>query len=81
MDEGFIGRIDFGKIRAQLAKGQTEFGIGNSSPVDIHLIEISSNLDGVVNNNKNSDQPTDTLMNSSKGTSRDMQNIERDNTS
>ncbi|TMX00386.1 hypothetical protein EJD97_000908, partial [Solanum chilense] len=81
MDEEFIGRIYFGEIQAQLAEGQAEFSIGNSSPVDIHLTEIPINLDGGVNTNKNSDQPTDTLMNSSKGTSRDMQNIERDNTS
>ncbi|KAH0719083.1 hypothetical protein KY290_012910 [Solanum tuberosum] len=82
MDGGIIGGNDFGVIRAQLTRVHEEYGVGNnSSPMDTHLSEISSKLDGGTATNENSDQSNGTLMNWSKGTCHNTQNLERDNSS
>ncbi|KAH0763465.1 hypothetical protein KY290_019538 [Solanum tuberosum] len=77
MDGGITGGKESGEPRTQVTGVHEKFGKGtDSSPLDIHLTDISSNLEGGNTNNTQSVHPDEDAMNSSKGTSRKTQAID-----
>uniref|UniRef100_M1DIN8 Uncharacterized protein n=1 Tax=Solanum tuberosum TaxID=4113 RepID=M1DIN8_SOLTU len=77
MDGGIIGGENFGVNRFKVTGVHEKSGNMNvSPPVDIHLSEISSNLDrgNIIDNQVN--RSTDHPKNVNEGTSRNMHNIE-----
>uniref|UniRef100_M1DSF4 Uncharacterized protein n=1 Tax=Solanum tuberosum TaxID=4113 RepID=M1DSF4_SOLTU len=71
MDGGITGRKESGELRTEATGVYEKTGKGNfSSPLDTHLSDISSNLEGGNTNNNQTTQPNEVVMNLSKGTSR-----------
>jgi len=70
MDGGITGRKESGELRTEATGVYEKTGKGNfSSPLDTHLSDISSNLEGGNTNNNQTTQPNEVVMNLSKGTS------------
>uniref|UniRef100_M1DQL7 Bifunctional endo-1,4-beta-xylanase xylA n=1 Tax=Solanum tuberosum TaxID=4113 RepID=M1DQL7_SOLTU len=71
MDGGITGGKESGELRTQATGVYEKTWKGNfSPPLDTHLSDISSNLEGGNTNNNQTTQPNEVVMNLSKGTSR-----------
>ncbi|KAH0695802.1 hypothetical protein KY289_013284 [Solanum tuberosum] len=78
MDGGITDGDKSGQHRTQIVSVYEKTVKGNNSPpLDTHLSDFLSNLDGGNTNNNQSIQPTKSVMNLSKGTSRNVQDIDR----